>query len=157
MTDINDYLIDQTRSDWDELLKDWAGLLPKEFTLWMVNRIGDLIIVVADGSVHMLDVGAEHISRIADNRDDFIVKVGDDNNANHWLAIPLVDACVAAGITLVAGQCYGFKTPPLLGGDYVMENMAPYSLAEHYSVLADIYRQIRDTPDRAQIELRVTE
>ena len=54
---VNDYLIDQTGLDWAELLSDWHWLLPEDFTLWLVNRFGDLFIGLGDGSVQMLDCG----------------------------------------------------------------------------------------------------
>jgi Domain of unknown function (DUF1851) len=46
-----------------------------------------------------------------------------------------------------AGQCYGFKVPPLFGGEYAPENIAPIDLAQNYAFLADIWSQTRDMPD----------
>jgi hypothetical protein len=136
MTDINDYLIDPTGHDWPALMVSWMKLLPPGFSLWMVNRIGDVIGGTADGAVYWLDVGTEQVARIAASRDDFMAKINEGSNARQWLATPLIDSCVAAGMTLQPGQCYGFKVAPLLGGDYVVENMEPLALAEHYARLA---------------------
>jgi hypothetical protein len=136
MINITAYLTDEIGQDWNRLLKDWSKLLPQGAAVWMVNRIGDVIVVAPDGSVHLLDVGTEHVSRIAASRDDFLKKVEEGTNAKQWLATPLIDECVAAGMTLAPGQCYGFKVAPLLGGDYVLENMVPTGLAEHYAAMA---------------------
>jgi hypothetical protein len=57
MPNIENYLIDQTGKDWLELLSGRAPPLPESFTIWLVNRIGDVFAVFDDGSVHMLDVG----------------------------------------------------------------------------------------------------
>lgn len=38
--DVNDYLISQAGKDWRTLLSGWLEILPKSFTLWMVNRFG---------------------------------------------------------------------------------------------------------------------
>jgi hypothetical protein len=54
---IKDYLIDQSGKDWQELLCGWAEILPPVFTIWLVNRFGDVILVTDDGSVHLLDIG----------------------------------------------------------------------------------------------------
>jgi hypothetical protein len=54
---VADYLIDQSGIDWPKTLASWSWLVPPEFTLWLVNRFADLFIVLADGTVHMLDVG----------------------------------------------------------------------------------------------------
>jgi hypothetical protein len=149
---IHDYLIDQSGKDWSELLSGWTAVLPPPFTVWLVNRFGDVFAVFEDGSVHMLDVGTGVIQRLADNRDDFATQIDAGNNASNWLLIPLVDQCVAAGLTLSQDQCYGYKIPPILGGKYAVENVSPTNLSVHYSLLADIWRQTKDLPDGRRIK-----
>ena len=150
--DIHDYFIDQNGKDWQELLSGWLDALPSSFTVWLVNRFGDIFAVFDDGSVHMLDVGACVIRRVADSRDHFADLLDADDNANNWLLIELVDDCVAAGLTLAPDQCYSFKVPPILGGNYMVENVAPTDLSVHYSILGDIYRQTKDLPDGTRIK-----
>lgn len=149
---IHDYLIEQGGKDWSELLSGWLGVLPASFTVWLVNRVGGVFAVFEDGSVHMLDVGTGVVQRLADNRDDFATRIDADNNANNWLMIPLVDQCVAAGLTLSEDQCYGYKVPPILGGKYEVENVSPINLSVHYSLLADIFRQTKGLPDGTRIK-----
>ena len=86
-----------------------------------------------DGSVHMLDVGIGAVKRMADNRDHFADQIDVGDNANNWLMIPLVDQCVAAGLTLADNQ-------------YSIENIEPTDLSVHYSLLADIFRQTKNLP-----------
>jgi hypothetical protein len=155
--DVHDYLIDQSGKDWPELLSGWSDALPPSFTLWLVNRFGDVFTIFEDGSVHMLDVGIGAVERIADNRDHFADQIDVGDNANNWLMIPLVDQCVAAGLTLADNQCYGYKIPPLLGGQYSVENVEPTDLSVHYSLLADIFRQTKDLPDGTRIRTVVLE
>ena len=145
---IHDYLIDHRGLDWPSLFADWTWLVPKQFTVWLMNRFGDLFLVFDDGSVHMLDVGLGVRRRLADNRAHFskLLEVGD--NANTWLMIPLVNACVSAG--MVPGgttQCYGYKVAPILGGSYNVGNVVPLDLTTHYAILANLYRQTKDLPD----------
>jgi len=149
---IHDYLIEQSGKDWSELLSGWLGVLPASFTVWLVNRFGDVFTVFEDGSVHMLDVGTGVMQRLADSRDDFAARIDAGDNANHWLMIPLVDQCVAAGLTLSEDQCYGYKIPPILGGKYAVENVSTTNLSVHYSFLADIFRQTKDLPDGTRIK-----
>jgi len=153
--DVHDYLIDQNGKDWSELLSDWSSVLPSSFTIWLVNRFGDVFIVFEDGSIHMLDVGIGAIKRVVDDRDHFTALLDIGDNANNWLMIPLVDKCVAAGLYLGNDQCYGYKVPPILGGDYSVENSFPLGLSEHFSFLADIHRQTKSLPDGTRIKLVV--
>jgi hypothetical protein len=155
--DINDYLIAQAGKDWAKLLSGWRDALPEDFTLWMVNRFGDVFIVHDDGSVHMLDVGAGRIERVANSRDHFCTLIDAGENANNWLMIPLVDASVASGLVLRESQCYGYKVPPILGGKYEVSNVEPTDLSVHYAFLADIYRQTKDVPDGIAIRVVVTD
>lgn len=153
--DIHDYLIEQEGKNWNEFMSDWGFLLPASFTIWFVNRFGDVVLVVEDGSVHFFDVGVGTVERIADSREHFLILVDEDENANAWLMMDLADACVAAGIGLGPNECYGFKIPPILGGEYALDNIAPINLAEHYSFLADICMQTKDLPDGTKVEIVV--
>jgi hypothetical protein len=152
---INDYLMDQHGKDWSDLLSGWAGTVPESFTLWLVNRFGDAFLVLDDESVHMLDVGGGSFTRLADSRSHFAQLLDVDDNANNWLMIPLVDECVHTLPALSASQCYSFKLPPMLGGEYRVENIELSDLAVHYSLLADIHAQTKDLPDGTKIT-RVT-
>jgi hypothetical protein len=148
---IHDYLIDQDGKDWPALLSDWGSLLPGSFTLWLVNRFGDAFLALNDGSIHMLDAGIGYFRPVADSRSHFAALLDVEDNANNWLMIPLVDACVASGITLGANQCYGYRLPPVLGGQYNVENVAPTDLSVHYSLLASIFQQTKELPDGTRI------
>jgi hypothetical protein len=150
-----DYLIDQSGIDWHKALASWSWLLPPEFTLWLVNRFADLFLVVPDGTVHMLDVGAGTLSQVADSRDDFCNKIDEDDNAKQWFMIALVDRMVATGVVLQTGQCYGFKRPPVLGGDYAVENVGSLPVWDYLGAYGSIYEQLRDVPDGSQVVLKV--
>ena len=152
---IHDYLIDQQGKNWSELFSDWGSLVPHSFTLWLVNRFGDAFLALDDGSIHMLDVGGGSFKRVADSRDHFASLLDVEDNADNWLMIPLVDACVAAGMTLGAHQCYGYQHPPLLGGQYTVENFEPTDLSVHYGFLASIFEQTKDLPDGTRVRVVV--
>lgn len=152
---LHDYLIDQAGHDWTAILSEWHWLLPSELTVWMVNRFGDIIFVSSEGAVHILDIGAGTITKIAANREDFYTQVDLVDNADYWLLISLTDKCVAAGLTLGNGQCYSFKIPPALGGKYVVDNVEMLDLAVNYSFLAQINEQTKDLADGTQVEIVV--
>ena len=152
---VHDYLIEQSGKDWSDLLADWSGMLPSSFTVWLVNRFGDVFVVFEDGSIHMLDVGIGAIKRVADDRDHFATLLDTGDNANNWFMIPLVDKCVAAGLYVGHDQCYGYKIPPILGAAYTVENTFPIDLSEHFSFLADIHRQIKNLPDGTKVKIVV--
>lgn len=150
---ITDYLIEQENHDWDALLSEWGYLLPSSFTLWLVNLLGDLIIVNTDDEVLFIDVGNGTSDVIAKSREEFAQLLDIEDNANHWLAIPLVESCKAKGLILSEGECYGFKMPPILGGSYEPENLVSRKVASNYQFLIHIHNQIKDLPDGAKIKI----
>ena len=68
---IDDYLLDHDGVDWPEALGAWAWLVPDQFTIWLVTRFGDLVVIEDDGSVHRLDVVRGTFTRLADDREGF--------------------------------------------------------------------------------------
>jgi hypothetical protein len=152
---LQDYTLDHRGFDWPRLLANWAWLLPEKFTVWIVNRYGDLFIILDDGTVHMLDVGGGKLKKIAETREEFAAKIDEGDNANDWLMIPLIDQLVASGMTLHDGQCYSYRQPPVLGGDYTVENTVVVPFVEHFGMYGSIYEQIKDVPDGAQVVIKL--
>ena len=62
---------------------------------------------------------------------------------------------VDAGVVLQPGQCYGFKMPPVLGGDYTVENVGPLSVRDYLAAYGLIHEQLRDVPDGSKVILKV--
>ena len=151
--DLSDYVLDLEGKNWTALLAGWRDLLPQTFTVWQVNRFGDVFAIFEDDSIHMLDVGMGTIDRIADNRDHFWSVMEEGENVSLCFLVPLVHACEAAGMALCDSECYGFKMPPLLGGEYAVRNVSPISLDRHYWSLADVYHQTRHLPDGAKVRV----
>jgi hypothetical protein len=154
--DLHDYIIDQEGFDWANLLSEWSWLLPEVLTPWIVNQLGDIVLVREDGTVSFFDVGGGRVEQIANSREDFITKIDVSNNANDWLAIPLVDGLVKAGLSLRQQTVYGFKIPPLLGGKYELENFEVTDISVHYGFLGDLYGQMKDVPDGARVRVKIT-
>ena len=152
---LDDYIIDHRGVDWASVLRGWSWLLPTTLTVWIMNRFGDLFVVLNDGTVHMLDVGGGTLNRVAESRDDFANKLDGDDNANQWLMIPLIDRLVADGLAVREGQCYSYKQPPVLGGDYTVENTCVLPISDHYGFYASIHSQIKDMPDGTQVAINV--
>ena len=154
---INDYLLVQEDIDWANTLGAWHWLLPEELTVWFANLFGDVFVILEDGSVSMLDIGAGSFERLADSRDQFCELLETPENANIWLMIPLVDSLIASGKSLKRGTCYSFVRSPVLGGDYSVENSMIIPIAEHYGLNAELHHQIKDLPDGTAVRINFTD
>jgi hypothetical protein len=154
---VHDYLLDHSSADWAEVLRPWHWLLPGEFTIWLINRYGDIFFVLDDGTVHMFDVGGGTVKQIAGDRDNFMSLIDEDDNANQWFMIPLVDKLVAAGVVLEPGCCYGFRQPPVLGGDYTVANTVVIPIGKYFLGYARLHEQFKDLPDGTEVKVRLTD
>ena len=152
-----DYLIDHSGFDWSKLLGRWRWRLPATFKVWLVNRFGDLFLILDDGAVYRLDIGNGTLAKVAVSRDDFCKKIDDVDTANEWLMIPLVDRLVAAGKTLEPGQCYCYRLLPILGGGYGIDDFAIKDLAYLYAIFGPIHELVKDLPDGGHIEFKITD
>lgn len=148
---LNDYLLQQDGIDWNRALQTWHWLLPGEFTLWMVNRFCDLFIVLEDGSVNMLDVSGGSLEKLAESLEEFTEKIDLDDNADLWLMIPLVDEIFNAGIHLKQGECYGFSMPTIVGGEYVLSNVAVFLICGYLAGCGKLHDQLKNVPDGEQV------
>lgn len=151
---VHDYLLSHENVDWSSVLEDWEWLLPQSFTVWLVNRFGDLIIVLDDGAIQLVDVGSGLMRPIADSRDDFAAKIDQEDHAEEWLLISLVNAAKLSGLSLGPNETYSYKTPPILGGDYTVANCEVCDLAVHYSILGQICRQTQKLPDGTKVNIK---
>ncbi len=156
MLKLTDYTLDVDGVDWADLLSEWTWLIPRAFTVWFVNQFGDVFMVFEDGSVRKLDVGAGSVEKLADSRDDFAAVIDEEDNANDWLMIPLVDELVSAGVKLARGECYSYVQLPVLGGDYTVANTHVVPLERHYKAFGPIHARIKDLPDGTPVKFDVT-
>jgi hypothetical protein len=154
---VSDYLIDQEGHHWGELLTPWSHLTPTSYTIWFVNRFGDLIIISDDGSVHYLEVATEMIEKIADDLEHFYKLLEEPDNYNDWFMVPLVDELVAQGVELKEKECYFFEIAPTLGGNYQANNVKTSELEQAYSFYASIHEKTRDFPDGTKVIINFTD
>jgi hypothetical protein len=153
---LHDYLLDHAHWQWPELLQHWTWLVPPTFTVWIVNRFGDLFICLDDNSIHHLDIGAGTLKRVAATRDEFCNRIDDPEQANFFLMIPLVDELVAAECLLSPDECYSYRLAPAFQGGYTLDNLVVRPIAEHYNIFGPLHLLTKDIPDGTPIRFTTT-
>lgn len=119
------------------------------------NLFADVFVADEAGAVHMLEVSAASIAKIAASEPEFRQRCVDDEDG--WLLRPLVDQCRSIGMSPDATQCYAFTTLPLLGGAYEAGNIWLCSWREWIDYTASVYAQTKDAPDGATVSIRVVD
>ena len=150
------YILPPIEREWAVLLEKWSWRLPESFGVWLVNRFGDLFLVLEDGAIALLDINAGTLTRVAEHQDDFIQKLQSEEYARVWLYMPLVDTLAAAGS--LPDDCdtiFAFTKPILLGGTFTADNVRTANLTEHLAFTGDLAEQLHEVPDGAEVELKV--
>lgn len=135
----------------DDLLSEWRWILGDSFQLILISSLGDLFLTDAAGHVHWLDAGAGRLTEIADSFDEFQLLRQQPENAEEWFIPELVGDIMQRGMHLAPGQCFGYKLPPVVGGQMEPSNFEPTDLSVHFSILGQLNRQAKDLPDGTPI------
>lgn len=135
----------------DDLMREWHWLVPEALSLRMVSALGDAFLEDASGAIYWLDTGGAELTRIADSREKFDHSRQEPELADRWFAPQLVGDLLSAGHSLGPGQCFSYKIPLSLGGDFKPDNFDASDLLVHFSGLGKIQSQVRDLPIGAPI------
>ncbi len=134
-------------------LSAWSDLLPDRSRLVGGSLFADLFLADGDGAIHMLEVSAGSIRKIAGSEAEFLQKCAADDEG--WLLKPLAERCRAAGMTPTPDQCYAFTTLPLFGGKYEVDNIWLSPWAEWIRYTATMYVQTKHLPDGSKVRIIV--
>lgn len=123
----------------------------------MASLSGDGFLSDPSGAVWWLNTGEAKLSKIASSRNEFQELLKKKENKDLWLMYPLICQFIRSGKVPLLGQCFGFKTLPVLGGKYDADNMIPIKMSEHFGVTGDIHQQIKDLPEGTTVEIKVVD
>jgi len=134
------------------LLEDWEWLIGATKQPILLTAVGDAFVKdTVDGSIHWLAVGNADFRPIASDLEEFRSLLTDEAFVLDYFAVEALLALKEAGIVLGPGQIYSLKVPPVLGGKYALDNIAPVGIAAHFSITGQIHRQVKDLPPGTKI------
>jgi hypothetical protein len=155
----DDYLIDHSGFDWKNLLGSWEWLLEDDMEVapWLVSRFGDLFFIDELGIVNWLNISDGELTEVASSEAEFIELLDQDGNADDWFLMSLVDDVSDAGRTPGAGQCYGFRTLPVLGGEFEASNVEVLAITDYWTFCGRIHAQLDGLPDGTELDIEIPE
>ena len=144
---LDDLTVNFRHLDRANLLSDWRWLTGQAKLPIMLTAAGDAFLQDAgDGSVHFLDVTAGQLVLAADSLEAFNALLKDRAFVMDRFSVELIADLRQQGHTLSAGQIFSFKTPPVLGGTYALDNFEPTDIEVHFTVLGQIHEQVSKLP-----------
>ena len=130
----------------EELLSDWRWLIDDAYSPLLMTAFGDLFLKSETGGVYFLDLVSGEFNRVAATVNEFETLLRNPEKVEEWLMPDLVMSLREQGMTLEDRECYGYKIPPVLGGEISVENVEPSDLAVYFSILGQIHHQVHDLP-----------
>ena len=136
------------------LRSTWAWLLPDPVRILMQNAFGNMLVACHDGTLWRVIPEALTAKKIRDDK-NFLAAFEDEAFREDWLLEGVADAALAALGPLREGQCYAFKTWPIMGGAFTPDNMYVATMTEWLGVSGEVGKQIKDLPNGATITLDI--
>lgn len=116
-----------------------------------VTAFGDVFFVALTG-IWFLDTLEGTLTRVCGSRQELAEILESDEGKNHYLFAGFVQRAAREGMSLGAGECYGFKVAPILGGAVGFENVEKRSLPDSLHDAGQMHAQIRKRPEGANRE-----
>ncbi|HUP15920.1 MAG TPA: T6SS immunity protein Tdi1 domain-containing protein [Acidimicrobiia bacterium] len=106
----------------ERAMESWAWLAIADKTPVMSSLFGDLFFVAEDG-YWFLDTIEGTLDRQWRNRDDLQSSLASDEGLDEFLLGRLAEAAHRSGPILASNEVYDFAIPPILGGEFSVENL----------------------------------
>jgi hypothetical protein len=145
-----DPLADVIARDWG-----WTGIEPEAVTA--VSAMGHALVRDRQGAFWYLDPELVTLEQVATDETGLFAHMNRPATRELWESLALVEAARERLGEPGQGRCYGFKVPPLLGGEYTPENLCTYPIAELVSFAGSLGLQTRDLPDGQKVVLKVVD
>ncbi len=143
-------LIDDIREGWA-----WTGVEPREVV--DINPFGNVIFVDVHQQYWRIIPEELALKSLALNNQAFQTIQNDVEFQTDWKMDNLVALANDKLGKLDSNRCYCLKIPAVLGGAYERENIASIDLAELVRSSGNMAHQIKDLPDGAKIELKISD
>ena len=145
------FIKDISKIDVSDICTDWQWLIDNQKEVILVSAIGDMFLLGNDNSIYWLETGTGNLTFVAENIDEFQTFLANEEMVDNWFLPELIEQLIAHGITLNENQVYSFKTPPILGGEYSLDNFEATDISVHFSISGQINEQIWDARDGTKI------
>jgi len=151
MIPLADLKITEDEFDPSRLIAHWTWRVPVHFQPLFLSTFGDWFFCDPDDRVYLFDLVAGELKQIADSRAEFEALLELEEYQREWLMSHLVEQLRRLSILRPRGQCYAFRTPPILGGQLSPSNIVVWDLETYQSGTAKIHRQIGGLPPGTQV------
>ena len=128
--------------DSEAMRSQWSWAVPDSHVPLLLTVFGDWVFGSEDGSHWVLSVLDGEYFKVADSSVEFNVK----KKSFDWLCENFIagwqEIADRAGIVPESTECIGWVKPPVLGGDFSVENMKVYPMSVWQLIMGQMLRQL---------------
>lgn len=135
-------LVQVPPEEWHRLLADWSWLVPGTFSPMAATLFGDAFLVGNQGEVQFLDAVQGQLTPVAESEEAFQQQL----QTGKWrelLRADLAEQLWAKGLCPREDECYGYRIPPILGGNVIPGNIQVFSRLVYMSTQGQLHRQFQ--------------
>ena len=133
-----------------EALESWSWLPLVGKVPVLATAFGDVILQDAEG-YWFLDAAGGKLDKIASNRDELKAALSSPEGQDQYLLAGLAHAAETRGLILAESEVFDFTQPPILGGQFVVENLRPKDFVVSLNISGQIHNQVRNLPPGTKV------
>lgn len=136
--------------EFSSALQAWRWIGMEGLTPWFASVFGDVFLIGDDG-VYLLDIAAGELSREWSSPAEAKRVLGTDDGLDEYLLAGLAFAAADAGLEPQASQVFDYKVPPVLGGEFEVENLTVSGFEAVLHLTGRLHEQVKDLPEGAEV------
>ncbi len=119
-----------------------------------ISVLGDIFLLGNNDAVYWLQTDSGDLTKVADTLEQYEQFLNDEEKVDNWYLPSLVEKLLAVGKTLKENEVYSYKKPPIIGGEYSVENIEPTDMSVHFAFSGQICEQIANLPDGTKVNIK---
>ncbi|MDF2188409.1 T6SS immunity protein Tdi1 domain-containing protein [Paraflavitalea sp. CAU 1676] len=143
-----------TNVDISEILTCWRWKVADMKAVVSISCLGDIFFLGNDDNLYWLQTDTGDLTKIANSIEQYQQFLGDEEKIDNWFLPLFIGELQSAGKTLQENEVYSYIKPPVLGGEYSIDNIEVTDMSVHFAVTGQIYEQINDLPDGARVKIK---
>lgn len=152
---LEDLTKDIDKVDVNEILSCWQWLLPDILGVAMITCLGDLFLQRKDGAIYWLQTDCGDLTKVAESLEEFNEFLYDEDKLDNWLLPSLVERLIKADKVLKENEVYSYIKPPVIGGEYSIDNILATEMNAHFSFSGQIFKQLKNLPDGTKVSIKL--
>lgn len=127
-----------------ELIKIWG--LPTDSKILDVTPFGDFFARLPDTTVILISATDGEVKNVTKEINEFGLPPVEIELGDEWYQLDAQAGLEEEGFKLNSAECFGFKQPLFLGGDYSPENIETINICNYHSSVFKLYSQTSADP-----------